>query len=860
MSSIKTPSLHRVFASGVLLISFTVMVGWLIRNQNLVELYFSFSPMKFNSALLFCFLAVGIFFSDRDYFKIGGFCALAVLCFAGLTFVQYPLGVDFGIDCFFIKPYYQGNMQYLGRMAATTTIAMMIAGLGLFFNKRTVLCQYIRVTCAALLIGFSLIGVGGYLFHVNIQYGWGSFEQMAIPTSLCFLMIAGALLAQLHTSLSNANFPNKYYRSFVVLVVGVLLTLAFSQVLFFKDYQRNKAITEIRAESLIEGFNNTFYPLQKALEHMSRRFDSHRYPTEEAWQVDADSYVNDFVGLKRLTWADKSMRTLWVYPMRDFGERVVGMNLLDESNVRDAVQWVIKNKKPSLSPVIQLKSGGSGFVMFVPVLSKGELTGILTAAVRATDFFQRIVQEPGYFVSIRENGKVLMSSGEPSEGYAHDWSYEVPYRTLNSSWDITLTPSPEVVQANTSYLPAAVIVAGVLVSLLLSLALRLSGVARTSERKMKMALKWQEAGRNSVPLLMIQLDNEGHVSSLNKAAKDLLEYTEEELKGQIPAIYGDHQELSEIRGRLEAELRRQVSPGKDFLEALFEKGLNVGMERTFVSKFGRRINVILSISRVKDENGVINGYLGVAEDVTQKKERERLLKEQEEKILVSSRLASLGEMAAGIAHEINNPLTIINGYTSVLRKNLQQKGLGQDIEINRRVDSIESTVQRIAKIVKGLRSYAHGSHDGELMPTSVDTIIDDTLSFCYDRFKNDGVKLVVRVEPGIAVRCRAHQISQVLLNLLNNSFDAVQSSQEKRVTVEAHKVDDGVEVSVTDSGPGISFENREKIMQPFYTTKEVGKGVGLGLSISHGIMQAHGGKIYLDPESPQTRFVFWIPS
>jgi len=132
----------------------TVMVGWLIQNQNLIELFFSLSPMKFNTALSFCFLSLGIFFSDRDYFKIGRFCAVAVFVFTGLTFLQYPLGVDFGIDCFFIKPHYQGHMQYSGRMAATTAIAMMTASLGVFFSKLTVICQYVRVTCSGSLFGF----------------------------------------------------------------------------------------------------------------------------------------------------------------------------------------------------------------------------------------------------------------------------------------------------------------------------------------------------------------------------------------------------------------------------------------------------------------------------------------------------------------------------------------------------------------------------------------------------------------------------------------------------------------------------------------------------------------------------------
>lgn len=860
MSSIKNLQVHRVLAYCVLAIGFSIGVGWLVQDRSLILWSFPFFPMLFNTSLLFCLLSLGTLYSDRDYFNIGRACSVVVFIFAGATFIQYPLGLDFGIDYFFVKPYIDTGMQFPGRMAASTAIAMMIAAIGLFFNKRTLICQYVRVTAAALLFGFGVVGLCGYVFDINSQYGWGSFAQMAISTAICFVLVSISLLGQLHRNLIQAGFSKKYYSQFVVLIVGLFVTLAFSQIILIKDYQKNKAITQIRAEALIEGFDNTFYPLEKALEHMSRRFAMDRYPQREVWEIDAESYVDDFIGLKRLTWVDKSMITRWAYPMTNSGSRVIGMNILEEPDVQETVKWVVKNKTPSLSRVIELKSGGRGFVMFVPILHGGNLIGMLSAAVRADIFFKRVVQAPGYFVSIRESDKTVMSTGTPNKVYAKDWSHQERYRTFNSSWDIVVTPSSEMIRANTSYVPAAVIFVGVLVSVLLSLALRFSSAARTSERKMKMALEWQEAGRNSVPLLMIQLDKEGAISSLNKAAIDLLEYTEDEIRGLPPTVYADPQEFSELRGKLEQELHKQVAPGKDFVEAIFAKGLNFGMERTLVSKSGRRLNVILSINRVRDEHGNLSGYLGVAEDITLRKERERLLKEQEEKIIVSSRLASLGEMAAGIAHEINNPLTIINGYISVLRKNLQQKGLGQDVEVNRRVDSIDSTVQRIAKIVKGLRSYAHGSHDGDMLQVSVDSIIDDTLAFCYDRFKNEGVKLVVRVEPGLMIRCRPHQISQVLLNLLNNSFDAVMGVENRHVLVEAQRAEHGVEISVTDSGPGVPFESREKIMQPFYTTKEVGKGVGLGLSISLGIMQAHGGKIYLDPRSPETRFVFWSPS
>ena len=310
---------------------------------------------------------------------------------------------------------------------------------------------------------------------------------------------------------------------------------------------------------------------------------------------------------------------------------------------------------------------------------------------------------------------------------------------------------------------------------------------------------------------------------------------------------------------MEAELGRPILLGKDFMEALFKLGYHRASEWTQVSRTGERYTVINSTSEIYDEDGNVSGYLQILEDVTALKEKERLIKEQELRFLASSRLASLGEMAAGIAHEINNPLAIVNGHVGVLRRMIAQKGLDQDQDLMKKVDAVESVVQRIAKIIKGLRGYSRESEMGTGEWIEVSALVEDTLSFCEERFRFEGVTLSRDIAEGLRFKVHSHQISQVLLNLLNNSLDAVSDSREKRVSIEALERWDGIEISISDTGPGIPYDLRARIMQPFFTTKEVGKGVGLGLSISQGIVQAHAGKFYLDENSARTKFVIWIP-
>ena len=224
----------------------------------------------------------------------------------------------------------------------------------------------------------------------------------------------------------------------------------------------------------------------------------------------------------------------------------------------------------------------------------------------------------------------------------------------------------------------------------------------------------------------------------------------------------------------------------------------------------------------------------------------------------ASKMASLGEMASGIAHEINNPLAIISGKASQMIT-LIDSGRATPELLKAAALKINATAMRIAKIISGLRSFSRDTNADPLIPVPARTIIDNTLELSTERFKFGGVNLEIVGSTDAMLNCREAEISQVVLNLLNNAYDAVINSPEKWVKVVISEGDNQVFIKVMDSGSGIPPEIVEKIMMPFYTTKPIGQGTGLGLSISKGIIESHGGKFYLDSQIKNTTFVISLP-
>jgi PAS domain S-box-containing protein len=229
---------------------------------------------------------------------------------------------------------------------------------------------------------------------------------------------------------------------------------------------------------------------------------------------------------------------------------------------------------------------------------------------------------------------------------------------------------------------------------------------------------------------------------------------------------------------------------------------------------------------------------------------------KQDRLYLTDRLASVGEMASGIAHEINNPLTSIIGLSQLLKEEEFPGDAGEDIA------SIYKESQRAAKIVKNLLAFAR-RHEPVRQTAAVGDIISDVLALRAYEHKVKSIQVITNIPSDTPqVMADYYQIQQVFMNIVLNAEQAMIDAHGKgNLTITAERVESVVKISFTDDGPGIKPENLKRIFDPFFTTKEVGKGTGLGLSICYGIVTTHGGKIYAESELAKgATFVIELPA
>ncbi|MBZ0263140.1 MEKHLA domain-containing protein [bacterium] len=340
---------------------------------------------------------------------------------------------------------------------------------------------------------------------------------------------------------------------------------------------------------------------------------------------------------------------------------------------------------------------------------------------------------------------------------------------------------------------------------------------------------------------IIFIDIENRVKSWNKGAEVIFGFKADEMIGQtlhrlIPPDQDAEEELSQIG------------------EAVLHRGSIEHYTATRITKEGKRIIVNISRSLVHDSDGTIQGSTAIIQDVTDKVD-------MDQRIYQTEKLASIGMLAAGVAHEINNPLTVILGFTDLLLEDVE-KGSG----IHKDLKTIEENAQHAQGIVKQLLGFARvqeSKSDRCDVAESVETVIS-VVDFSLEK-KN--IKLNLEVEPGLPeARGDSRECQQVFLNLINNAVAAM-GKKGGTLRIKAWREKDWVKVSVSDTGHGIPRDIQSRIYDPFFTTKTVGEGTGLGLSLCYGMIKKHGGNITFtsnsiedDPDQPSgTTFTVELP-
>lgn len=249
----------------------------------------------------------------------------------------------------------------------------------------------------------------------------------------------------------------------------------------------------------------------------------------------------------------------------------------------------------------------------------------------------------------------------------------------------------------------------------------------------------------------------------------------------------------------------------------------------------------------------------IADDVTERKQADEDARNREADLSLRARALAMSALASGVAHEINNPLTIILGKADEIRRALTKPQIDA-AAIDTIADKIQQTSMRISNIISSLKSLSIQEKDVNYRSWPLNRVLHDVRDMCSERFKSGNVVLEIPEPPeGFSFEMNPTMISQLLLNLLYNAFDAVSGEKERWVRFDQTEDAESVYLYVTDSGPGVPIKVRSRIFDPFFTTKEPGKGTGLGLPLAASIAAHHGGTLRLDTLHPFTRFVAQIP-
>lgn len=342
--------------------------------------------------------------------------------------------------------------------------------------------------------------------------------------------------------------------------------------------------------------------------------------------------------------------------------------------------------------------------------------------------------------------------------------------------------------------------------------------------------------------IVVKTDIHGKINYVNDKFCEISKYEEKELLGQDHRILNSgHHDKSFFKNMWET-----IQSGKPWRGEIKNR-----------AKDGTYYWVNTYITPIVDNSGIYLGYMAMRFDITHEKELEEQLGVERERATISAQLASVGEMSTGIVHEINNPLSVIAGMNALLPKKLNDEQALLKIH-----KATSNAIERMYHIIKGLKRLSHKSDQDKFEIVPLIDLLEDSLGFIQESLKYNHINFKLGDMPyDVVLECREVEISQVLLNLVNNARDAINESntEEKWIDVSFENLENIIQIRVTDSGPGIPPEIQDKIMEQFFTTKKVGKGTGLGLSLSARILKDHGGRLYLDKNANRTTFVIELP-
>ncbi len=642
------------FGTGVIAIGLgsAVLLGWHSHTLALIQLNPSFAPMQYNTALSFLLSGVALVSLVWERSRVALALGTVLVGTALLTLSQYLFNFNLGIDELFLKSYVTTLTSHPGRMSPLTAFCFILFGSGLSLPalwQRSKWQPMVLSLLSSALIAFSLTAVFGYITGLTGAYGWGQFTRMALHTALGFGFSGVGLFAVAWRAetLMNPGVPR--WLPIPVAFATITASLALWQCLTGKIHVETGATIAADATGVKNELRASLDSRVRALQRMAKRWEFSGQPPRQAWDGDAQAYLQDFVGFQAIEWVDETFYIRWVAPLAG-NESVLNRNLSTEARRQHALELARDGRVTMITRPVQLAQGGVGVLVYVPIYYRDKFSGFIVGVVRVRELFDAILLPtlaPGYSVAIFDGDEKIYDHAFSPFPAEPDWVVENKIAEYHVDWRVKLWPNPEWVNARKSPLPLAVLLSGIFTAGLLALTIHLAQSNRRkalesdaanrelqrevadrkrAEADLQKSYSLQNAILNGAQFAIISTAPDGIIRSFNAAAERLLGYTAAELIGKsTPAPLHDPQEVALRAEALSRELNIRVEPGFEVFAAKARQGIPDEQEWTYIRKDGSRFPVSLSITALFNERREISGFLGIGSDITERKRAEREL-------------------------------------------------------------------------------------------------------------------------------------------------------------------------------------------------------------------------------------------
>ncbi|MBL8401425.1 PAS domain-containing sensor histidine kinase [Accumulibacter sp.] len=644
------------------------------------------------------------------------------------------------------------------------------------------------------------------------------------------------------TSLKWSN----WYLSILKLAVGLLLVLLIALLWLLHrnevDDQRSTLIADVLwlEQSMRFHLEGNSEQLQQLALDLARA----RKPGE-IFDLRARHILKNNPELRQLLWLDAGARILHGMPTQSLQR--AGQETSGEDPLKRSIE-LARLGKPIYSDAYRTTEN-SQFEVYVPIFDDGHYRGILLGVYSLNGLLKQ--QIPWWFaekyqVRIVDGNGSLLASKSKIDASPTTLSYPVSLDPPGYGMVLQVTVYRGADNLAQTLIATLIIILAAAVFWSLWAVRGLIQRRLFAEQALRSEYAFRKAMEDSLVIGMRARDLDGRVTYANPAFLQMVGFSAEELIGREPPMpYWAPEEMERT-----LLLNKRVLQGKAPHE---------GFEIRLMHKNGSRFDALIYEAPLIDADGRQTGWMGSIIDVTERKHAEELARQQQEKLQVTARLVTMGEMASTLAHELNQPLAAITSYNTGCLNKLES-GNFTTTQLKEALGKLAVQAQRAGHIIRRVHDFVRKS-EPKLAPCDLAEAVDDSIGFIEGAAKSRGVR-IVREIPGRRPELLADQvmIEQVLLNLMRNGIEAMAEApaDRRRLTVKLSQRENQMEIRVIDHGPGIPPEVEEKLFTPLFSTKA--DGMGMGLNICRSIIEFHHGRLWVEsnPEGGSI-FVMTLP-